>query len=328
MVKAPPWQAWRQAALAAALAAIALACPTGSAAQEKLPVVATFDVLADVVGHVGGDAVQVESLVEPGGDVHVFQPGSNHARRLAGARLVVSNGLGFEGWIERLVRSSGYRGRVVVATDGLVPLASRAAERGDREEVERAHAGHLHAVDPHAWQSVPNLKRYVANIADALCEVAPASCEGFRDNAARYALRLDDLDREIRGSFAGIAPERRKVITSHRAFGYYAREYGVQFLAPVGVSTDVEPSAAAVGRLIRQVRQERVNAFFVEGFSDARLIERIRAETGGARPGRLYADGLSGPDGPAATYEAMMRYNTRTIMAALSEPAAVPPGRP
>lgn len=155
-----------------------------------------------------------------------------------------------------------------------------------------------------------------------------ASCDVFRANAGRYSARLDELDGDIRKSLAGVAVDRRKVITSHGAFAYYAREYGVQFMAPVGVSTDVEPSAASVGRLIRQIRQEKVNAFFVEGLSDPRLIERIRAETGGAQPGRLYSDGLSAPGGPAASYEDMMRYNTRAITTALSAPAAVPPARP
>ena len=297
--------------------------PAGADSSARLPVVATFNLLADIVEEVGGDAVRVASLVGPGGDVHVFQPGPNHARLLADARLVVSNGLGFEGWIDRLVRSSGYRGKVVVATRGIEPL--RVA--GDE--------GHRHGnggsdplgADPHAWQSVPNMKRYVANIADGLCEAQPAGCVDFRANAARYVGSLDALDREIRATLAAIPEDRRKAITSHQAFAYYAREYGVRFLAPVGVSTDVEPSAAAVGRLIRQIRKEQVGAFFVESISDPRLIERIRAETGGAVPGRLYSDGLSAPDGPAASYEAMMRFNTRAITAALSAPAAAPPAR-
>ncbi len=294
---------------------------------DRLPVVATFSVLADIVERVGGEAVQVSSLVAAGGDVHVFQPGPHHARQLAGARLVVSNGLGFEGWIDRLVRSSGYQGKVVVATRGIEPLAS--VEHDHRPAPGHSGAGSTgHAgADPHAWQSVPNMQRYVANITDALCELQQAGCEAFRANADRYRAKLDALDREIRATLAAVPVDRRKVITSHGAFAYYAREYGVQFLAPVGVSTDAEPSAAAVGRLIRQIRKEKVTAFCVEGISDPRLIERIRQETGGASTGTLYSDGLSAPDGPAASYETMMRYNTRAITAALSAPAAVPPAR-
>jgi len=347
---APRLSGARRVLGAAVLGAVVLsvaALPGSAHAQARLPVVATFGILADVVERVGGNTVQVVSLVAADGDVHVFQPGPNHARQLAAARLVVSNGLGSEGWIDRLVRSSGYAGPVAVATRGIEPLtpatgeaeadhhahpgeaarAKNAQENSDRSKVAEQAGKQQEAFDPHAWQSVPNMKRYVTNIADALCEVAAASCEAFRGNAARYSVLLDELDSDIRRDLSGIPVEQRKVITSHRAFAYYAREYGVQFLAPVGVSTDVEPSAAAVGRLIRQIRKEKVDAFFVEGISDPRLIERIRSETGGARPGRLYSDNLSAPEGPAATYEAMMRYNTRAITAALSGPAAAPPAR-
>ena len=314
------------------------------AADPRLPVVATFNLLADIVEQVGGDAVRVATLVAAGTDVHVFEPGPNHARQLAGARLVVGNGLGFEGWIDRLVRSSGYRGPVVVASRGIEPLrdaqdegrAGRGLARDAGRDASRSGQGHGHdahgsgpagSADPHAWQSVPNMKRYVANIADGLCAVEPSGCDRFRANAASYLGRLDGLDRDIRAMLAPIPPERRKIITSHRAFGYYAREYGVRFLAPAGLDTSVEPSAAAVGRLIRQIRQEQVTAFFVEGISDSRLIERIRAETGGATPGTLYSDSLSAPDGPAPSYEAMMRFNTTAITAALSAPPAAPPVR-
>lgn len=297
------------------LITLALPLPGVPAAQERLPVVATFSILADVVARVGGEGVTVTALVPAGSDVHVFQPGPHHARQLQAARLVVSNGLGFEGWIDRLVRSSGYQGPVAVASQGIEPL------REDRHGHRHAgHAAHPDGADPHAWQSVPNMKRYASNIADALCGVQPAGCSGFRASAGRYAVVLDELDREIRAGLATLPADRRKVITSHRAFAYFAREYEVQMLSPVGISTDVEPSAAAVGRLIRQIRKERVNAFFVEGLSDPRLLERIRSETGGSRPATLYADGLSAPDGPAATYEAMMRHNARAIVAALSAP--------
>lgn len=310
-----------------------------AAAQDRLPVVATFSVLADLVAQVGGESVQVTTLVAAGSDVHVFQPGPNHARQLAAARLVVANGLGFEGWIDRLIASSGYQGPVAIASAGVEALqgsanAHTSPSHAGHSPGKRAHDGRRHGdedrpdtpeVDPHAWQSVPNARRYVANIAAALCAVRPAYCDAFCDNAGRYSATLDDLDRDIRAALAPVPVERRKVITSHDAFGYYAREYGVHFLSPVGVSTDTEPSAAAVGRLIRQIRKEEVNAFFVERLSDPRLIERIRFETGGATPGTLFADGLSAPDGPAASYEAMMRFNTRGITAALSGPGAVPP---
>ncbi len=324
------------AAMLAALLAAAMACAPASAAdreavgspgEARLRVVATFSLLADIVAQVGGDRVLVGSLVPAGGDMHVFEPGPNHARQLAEAGLVVGNGLGLEGWIDRLVRSSGYRGPVLLASRGIEPLRD-AQVAGDRH-AHRLGAGDRHAegIDPHAWQSVPNMKRYVGNIADGLCEQQPTGCDAFRANAERYVARLDLLDRDIRAMLAPIPAERRKVITSHRAFGYYAREYGVTFLAPAGLGTGAEPSAAAVGRLIRQIREQQVTAFFVEGISDSRLIDRIRAETGGASPGTLFSDSLSAPEGPAASYEAMMRFNTAAITAALSAPPATPGAR-
>lgn len=304
-----------------------LCAASANAAEPALPVVATFSILADMVSEVGGEAVAVTSLVAAGSDVHVFQPGPSHARQLAQAGLVVANGLGFEGWIDRLVRASGYRGTVVVASAGIEPLHGNASHANLSSHVnlnDHGTAAAPHGADPHAWQSVPNAKRYVVNLTNALCAAAAASCPVFRDNAARYQAKLDTLDRDIRRMLSAIPLERRTVITSHDAFAYYAHEYGVRFLAPLGISTESEPSAAAVGRLIRQIRKERVNAFFVEGISDPRLIERIRDETGGARAGRLYSDTLSAPDGPAPNYPAMMRYNTEAITAALSAPPAMP----
>ena len=319
------------AAVAGPPAIAADRAPGGSPGEAKLAVVATFSLLADIVAQVGGDRVQVGSLVPPGGDMHVFEPGPHHARQLAEADLVVGNGLGLEGWIDRLVRSSGYRGPVLLASRGIEPLveAREAAGRGTHGHAHGGAAGGRDAggVDPHAWQSVPNMKRYVDNIADGLCERQPAGCDDFRANAELYAARLDRLDRDIRAMLAPLPLERRKVITSHRAFGYYAREYGVAFLAPAGLGTGAEPSAAAVGRLIRQIREQQVTAFFVEGIADSRLIDRIRAETGGASPGTLFSDSLSAPDGPAASYEAMMRFNTAAITAALSTPPAAPGAR-
>ena len=329
----PGMKAARRLLLAALLASAVAFAPAVSGAQAagqsasgpRLPVVATFSLLADIVAQVGSDRVRVGSLVPAGGDVHVFEPGPHHARQLAEASLVVGNGLGFEGWIDRLVRSSGYRGPVLLASRGIEPL--RVAPDPGHRHAHPAGDAHAGEVDPHAWQSVPNMKRYVGNIADGLCEVQPDGCDDFRANAERYAARLDALDRDIRAMLEPIAVERRKVITSHRAFGYYAREYGVVFLAPAGLGTGGEPSAAAVGRLIRQIREQKVTAFFVEGISDARLIQRIRAETGGATPGTLYSDSLSAPEGPAASYEAMMRFNTAAITAALSAPPATPAAR-
>ena len=312
--------------LALSIASVGALCaaPAPAPVPAPVPVVATFSVLADLVRQVGGERIEVVSLVAAGSDTHVFQPGPAHARQLAGARLVVANGLGFEGWMDRLVRSSGYRGPVAVATKGIRPIRDGGPRHDGRPDADRgkhAHGG----VDPHAWQSVANVRIYVANIAAALCGVEPAGCDGFRANAARYDAALDRLDREIRDAIAAVPKERRRVMTSHGAFAYFERDYGLTFLSPLGVSTEAEPSAASVARLIRQIRRENVTAFFIESITDPRLIQRIGDETGGARPGRLYSDGLSVPGGPAADYLAMMRENTRALTTALSAPAGAPP---
>lgn len=304
-----PWSAGAQA-VAPVPASPSPAVPPSDPAA-RVPVVASFSLLADLVRQIGGDRVEVQSLVPAGNDVHVFQPGPSAARALGQARLVVVNGLGFEGWINRLIKASGFRGPVAVATEGITPLrAGQGAGSG------HAH-GHAGEPDPHAWQNVAHVRRYVVNLAKALCSVDAAGCEGYRAAATRYDATLAALDDEIRRTLAPIPAERRRVLTSHDAFAYYGEAYRIRFLSPVGVSTEAEPSAATIARLIREIRRQKVDAFFVENVSDPRLVERIRAETGGARSGRLFTDGMAGADGQPVDYPTMMRTNTRAIASAL-----------
>jgi zinc/manganese transport system substrate-binding protein len=304
----------KRCCLLAAAAALAISPSVPSAAAEPLKVVASFSILGDVVAEVGGDNVEVVTLVGPNGDAHVYEPTPADARNTADAALVVVNGLGFEGWLGRLVEASGYAGAVVVASDGIRPIATGEAHAFDDEDTG---APRHDPTDPHAWQSVPNVVIYVKNIADALCEADSVHCEDFRTNADRYSAELQALDAEMKAGFETIPDERRKVITTHDAFGYFAGAYGVEFLAPQGVSTDSEASAADVANLIRQIREEAVTALFVENVSDPRLIEQIARETGVAPGGELFSDALSGPGGPAATYVDMMRHNAGVLQAAM-----------
>jgi len=278
-------------------------------AAEPLKVVASFSILGDLVAKVGGDLVEVRTLVGPNGDAHVYAPTPADARDTAGAGLIVVNGLGFEGWLDRLVAASGYSGPVAVASTGVTPI-----KLGEETEEEAHDHGDI---DPHAWQSVANAEVYVKNIAAALCEADPDDCAEYRANAAAYTAELKGLDASIRAGFALVPPERRKVITTHDAFGYFAREYGIAFLAPQGVSTESEASAADVAKLIGQIRDEGVGAIFLENISDPRLIEQIASETGIRAGGELYSDALSEPDGPAATYAAMMRHNANLLQNAM-----------
>jgi zinc/manganese transport system substrate-binding protein len=288
-------------------------------AAEPLNVVASFSILGDLVSEVGGDHVTVRTLVGPNGDAHVYAPTPADARDAAAADLVVVNGLGFEGWLDRLIEASGFSGPAAVASQGVVPLTLEEDEAGHDEDEETAAADeHDHGgFDPHAWQSVPNAELYVKNIADALCMADPGDCSDYRSNAAAYTAELDAIDKMTRSLVAAIPADRRKVITTHDAFGYFAHEYGVVFLAPQGVSTESEASAADVASLIEQIREEDVTALFLESMSDPRLMQQIARETGVEPGGELFSDALSDADGPAPTYAAMMRHNAELLAGAM-----------
>jgi len=289
------------------------ACAQGEPKVEAatVKVVASFSILADLVRQVGGGRVEVTSLVGPDAELHGFEPTPADVRRLAGAQLFVINGLGVEGWSDRLAQSSGFKGTTVIASRGLQALA--ADEDHDKHD---AHAHHHD--DPHAWQSVANVKRYVANIRDALIAVDPAGRGSYEAQAARYSAELDGLEHDIAATFTPIPKERRRVITSHDAFAYFAAAYGVTFLAPQGVGNEAEPSAHRVAELIRQIRKEGVKVVFWENISSPRVIERIARETGAKPGGTLYSDALSGPQGPAPTYIAMMRHNVKLFADSLT----------
>lgn len=290
-----------------AICSAALLAVSPAPAQEARPlnVVATFSILADFVANIGGDRVNVTALAGPDSDTHVYTPTPADAKRIADARLVVLNGLGLEGWLPRLIKSSGGKAASVVASKGITVL--------------KADDGHGHGeADPHAWQSVANVRIYVANIRDALAAADPAGAEAYRANAARYLERLNTLEREVREAVAAIPAERRRVISTHNAFGYFAAAYGIAFIAPQGVSTDSEPSARDVAAIIAQVKKQKIPAVFLENVSDPRLMRRIAAETGAAIGGTLYSDSLTGEKGPAPTYIDMVRHNIKTLTRALS----------
>jgi zinc/manganese transport system substrate-binding protein len=270
-------------------------------AQNRLKVVASFSIIADLVKNVGGDKVDVTTLVGPNGDVHVYTPAPSDAKKDADAKILFVNGLGLEGWLPRLVQSSGSKATIVTVSNGVKPL-----KRGPD-------------ADPHAWQSIPNVKIYVANIRDALIAAYPADAAVFRANAEHYLAELDSLDAEVRAAIAKIPPERRKVITTHNAFGYFAATYGVEFLAPVGVSTETEPSARDIAALIRQIKADKIPAVFLENLSDDRLIARIAAETGAKAGGTLYSDSLTDEKGPAPTYIDLIRHNIKALTSALGK---------
>ncbi|MBR1229258.1 MULTISPECIES: metal ABC transporter substrate-binding protein [unclassified Bradyrhizobium] len=279
---------------------VLIATVVPASAQERLKIVASFSILGDFVRNVGGTSVSVTTLVGADGDAHVYSPTPADAKKIADAKLIFVNGLGFEGWLPRLLKSAGSKVTVVTATAGIAPLKLGSD------------------ADPHAWQSVANAKIYVGNISDALAAADSASAQGFRANAEAYLAKLDALDREAREAVAKIPQARRKVISTHGAFGYFAAAYGVEFIAPVGVSTESEPSARDIAGIITQIRAAKIPAVFLENVSDPRLIRRISAETGAKVGGTLYSDSLTDEKGDAPTYIDMVRHNIKALTSALA----------
>jgi zinc/manganese transport system substrate-binding protein len=290
----------------AALAALIAAPAAGEAPRPRKLAVATTSIIADFVRNVGGDRIEVKALVGANGDAHVYSPTPGDAREVAAATIVFVNGLGLEGWLPRLVSASGSKAPVVTVTTGVPP----------RRMPDEHHPGKT-TIDPHAWQSIADAKIYVANIRDALAAVDPAGKGTYDANAQAYLAKLDDVEKEVRTAIASIPADRRKIITTHDAFGYFGAAYGMSFIAPEGVSTESEPSAKDVARIIRQIKMQKIPAVFLENVSDPRLIAQIARETGAAVGGKLYSDALSEASGPAATYLDMMRHNVRELAKAL-----------
>lgn len=316
------------------------------AADAPLSVVASFSILADIAREVGGPDVKVDTLVGPDGDAHSYEPTPQDAKRLSTARVLVVNGLDFEAWLPRLTQSSGFKGQTIVASTGVTPRPFESGHDDDDHDHEHdqgkdgghdhdhdkagadAHghkhaAGHAHGAhdhgsnDPHAWQDLRNGVRYAQNIAEGFAAADPARAAGYRARAAAYVDRLQALNARITSQFAAIPAAQRKVVTSHDAFGYFGQAYGIVFISPVGMSTDAEPSAADMARLIAQVKRDKIRAVFVENISSPRLVEQIARETGARTGGTLYSDALSKPGQPAATYLGMFEWNAKQLVNAL-----------
>lgn len=309
--------------------ALSSALPATSvwAAGQPLPVVASFSILQDLTRQVGGGLVTVSALVGPDGDAHVFEPTPQQARQLLQAKVLVANGLGFEGWLPRLKKASGFKGQEIVASQGIAVRTlpnsqghnhGAGADKAGHDHGHGHHHGHNHGPqDPHAWQDVRNAIVYVRNIAQGLAKADPANAAQYDQQARQYIARLTALDASLRQRFAALPAERRSVVSTHDAFGYFAQAYGLRFVPVRGLSTESEPSARDMAALVKQVREERIGAIFVENISDPRLLEQLARETGAAIGGRLYSDALSPAGGPAATYIDMVEANANSLLKAL-----------
>lgn len=318
---------------------VSLTLPARAEAIEKIRVVASFSIIADMVHQIGGDRVQIRTLVGADGDAHAYRPTPGDARDVSKSQLLVMNGLGFEGWMERLIQASNYQGPIVTASDGVLgkevdehetehgaehkahsPTAKHAehAEHEKHDDLSAHDAAHEHhGEDPHAWQSLKNAGLYVDNITTGLIDADPKGAAIYRANADRYLVEIDRVEAEIKSAVALLAPSRRSIVTTHDAFAYFGAAYGITFHAPLGMSTQAEASAGDVARLIRQIRTENITAVFAETITDQRLLNRIVDETDARIGGSLYSDALSEPGGPAATYLEMMRHNIKTMTLAL-----------
>lgn len=320
-----------------ALLALAGACLTavlGTAhAAEPVKVVASFSILGDIVREVGGADISLTTLVGPDGDAHGYEPTPGDAKKLADARVLVVNGLDFETWLPKLTKASGFAGQTVTASRGVSPRKFAGHGDGDDHDHDHDHDhkhdhdhdddpkhGHHHHhgdADPHAWQSLANGVIYARNVADGLAAADPAHAQAYRQRADAYIAKLQALDASVRKTFEAIGADRRKVVTSHDAFGYFGDAYGVTFIPAMGVSTDAEPSAREVAAIIEQVRRDKVPAVFVENISSPKLVQQIARETGAKVGGTLYSDALSKPGQPGATYLEMFEWNARQLAAAL-----------
>lgn len=298
----------RRALLLAGIAAGLAGAPAAAQQPRRIAAVATISIVGDLVHNVGGDRVDVATLVGPNGDPHVYSPTPAAAKKLADADVIFVNGLGLEGWMTRLIVTSGSKAPTVVVSNGVTPRTRESVRDPAR-----------FTIDPHAWQAVANAEIYVKNIRDGLSTVDPADKTGYAANAAAYLARLDALDNEIKATIAAIPADRRTVIINHNSFGYFGDAYGLTVIAPEGLSTDAEPSAKDVAKIVALIRAEKFPVF-LENISDPRLMTEIARETGAAIGGAIYSDALSAPDGPAPTYIDMMRHNVAEFAKALGGP--------
>lgn len=309
---------FKKAHLLASMALI-LGVSSNVAASEKVDVVASFSILGDLISEVGGDHIKLTTLVKANGDAHVYNPTPQDAQAVKYAQLLVVNGLSFEGWMPRLLESAQFKGKKVTASDGInvLQIGEHEEEHEEyadkKEEAEHHHEG----PDPHAWNSIANVKNYVNNIQSGLSQVDPDNSQEYKQNADTYIEKLNKLESKLRKKMEMVPLTQRKVITPHDAFGYLAQDFDLEFMAPQGISTESEASASDVAAIIKQIRRDNINAVFIENIADNRMVEQIVRETNTKVGGKLYSDALSGSNEPASTYLKMIEHNVTTIAEAL-----------
>lgn len=272
---------------------------------KTVEAVASFSVLGDIVQQVGGEHVHVTTLVGPNGDPHSFEPRPQDSVSLSKAQVVFVSGLGLEGWLDRLIKASGYAHPVITASEGV-------ETRSMEEEGQKI-------TDPHAWNSAKNGAIYARNVMQALIKADPEDAEAIRQRGENYIQQLEKLDQWARDRFNALPQEKRTVLTSHDAFGYFGDRYHVKFLAPVGFSTEAEASASDVAQLIQQLKQQHIHRYFIENQTDPRLVQQIASETGAKSGGELYPEALTEKGGEADSYVAAFTHNVKAMTQAMQE---------
>ncbi|MCW2473300.1 zinc ABC transporter substrate-binding protein AztC [Candidatus Symbiopectobacterium sp. NZEC151] len=286
-------------------------------ANAKIQVIASFSIIGDIASNIGKERIELRTVVGPDSDAHVYEPSPADAIALSKADVILTNGLQFEGFITRLVAASETSAQIIEVTKGANIIQDPAG--GHYHFYNGKAVFHAAPFDPHAWQSIANVRVYVKNIADAFCVADKPGCDSYRANAKIYDARLTQLHEHIQLSIKTIPENRRTVVVGHNAFRYFERDYGFHFLSPQGVSTASEASAADVAGILREIKKNNAAAVFSENIANSRLVEQIAAEAGLSLAGVLYSDALSGAAGPAPTYIEMMQHNANTLIAALSK---------
>lgn len=274
---------------------ILIACFCLSFSHAAIKVVASFSILGNVISEIGKENVEVTSIVGPNGDAHVYQPKPSDAQNIANADILFINGLGFEGWIERLIETAGFQKNVVVVTKGITPRVF--GEEGSL------------MTDPHVWHNPHLVKKWVHHIVKALSELDPLHKDAYEKNGKAYVKELHKLDKWIKKRLEAIPQNQRRVVTAHDAFGYFSERYGVEIISPQGLSTDAEPTVKTVHRIIKLIKKHHISTIFLENIANTKMITQIAEETGAKIGGVLYSDSLSLPFEEGNTYLRLMYHN-------------------
>lgn len=312
--------------LMAGMALLVSSAQVSAHVPPPLQVVASFSVLGDMAKEIGGKHVNVVTIVGPNADAHSFEPTPQSVQALTNAQVLISNGLEFEAWLPRLIKSSGFTGEHIVVSSG---ATLRTLQRSDTHEGhdhvsddagDSSHHEHNHRpgdVDPHAWQNLANGMVYARNIASALSKADPSRTSDYQRRVKKYVATMEKLDVEVRAALEAIPAEYRKAVTAHDAFGYFGDEYGIEFMPLAGLGNTAEPSAQDIAALIDRLREEERIGIFPEKFSNPKLIEQLARETNVVVGGALYSDALDNADEPAGTYLGMFHWNAGQLISVL-----------